>query len=110
MHGQDETRLLGPGLDFLAQANDVRVHRACSGKTLVAPYFLEQTIAAKSFPRMTQKVLKQIEFLRGKIKRLTAARYLATAQIHFDIPKRVTVLLFRNCMGAAKDSLYPGQQ
>src|SRR6266550_1704393 len=110
MHGQDETRLLGLGLDFLAQANDVRIHRARSGKTLVAPYFLEQTIAAERFPGMTQKVLKQIEFLGGKIERLTAARYLATAQIHFDIPKGVTVLLFRNCMGAAKDSLYPGQQ
>src|SRR5438270_1275801 len=110
MHGQDETRLLGLGLDFLAQANDVRIHRARGGKTLVAPYFLEQTIAAESFPGMTEKVLQQIEFLGGKIKRLTAARYLATTQIHFDIPKGVTVLLFRNNVGAAKDSLHPGQQ
>ena len=73
MHGQDEARLLGLGLNFLPQADNVRIHCASCREPVVAPHFLEQTIAAQRFAGMAEEILQQLKLFRGKIKFLAAA-------------------------------------
>src|SRR5207245_9576225 len=91
------------GLYLLPQADNLRIHGARSQKAIVAPDFLEQTIAAEGLPRMAEEVLQQFELLGGEIHRLALARHLATAQIYLDITKRVSVLFFGNGMRTAED-------
>jgi hypothetical protein len=53
--------LLRIRLEFLAQAYQVSVHRACCGIALVAPDFFEQAIAAEHLARMADEVLQQLK-------------------------------------------------
>jgi hypothetical protein len=46
MHRQNEPGFFRLRLDLLAQVHDVRIDRASGWKAIVAPDFLEQTIAA----------------------------------------------------------------
>ena len=86
MHGQDEARFFRFGFHFLPQSNNVRIHRARGGETVVAPHIFQQAIAAQGFARMAKKIFKQLEFLGGKIEFLAPARNLATLQITSTSP------------------------
>jgi hypothetical protein len=55
---ENESRFVRFGLDLLPQVDDVCVNRAGRGKTVIAPHFLEQTIAAKGFALMTKKIFE----------------------------------------------------
>jgi hypothetical protein len=67
--------------------DDVGIDCPGSGKAIISPDFLEQTVAAESFALVAKKVFEQLEFFRGEIKRFAGARNLATAEIHFNIAK-----------------------
>jgi hypothetical protein len=79
VHCENEARFFWLRLDFLSQVDDMRVNRAGSRKSVIAPDFLKQTIAAEGFALMAKKVFQQLEFLGGKIKLFAGARNLATA-------------------------------
>src|SRR6266700_7385684 len=87
VYRENEAGFFRLGLDFLAQMDNMRINRAGSGKSVIAPDFLEQTIAAEGFSLMAKKVFEQLEFLGRKIQLFPGARDLATTQIHFNVTK-----------------------
>src|SRR6185437_3232873 len=59
VHRQKETRLFRLGLEFLAQAHDVRVHRPRGGVALITPHVLQQAVARYGLARVGEKILKE---------------------------------------------------
>src|ERR1700747_2547638 len=53
MHGQKKTRLLRNGFEFLANPDDMSIHRPGCRKVLVSPDLVEQAIAAQRLPGVT---------------------------------------------------------
>src|SRR5271166_3599238 len=84
MHRQDETRIFRLRLNFLPQANNVRVYRSGRRKAVVPPNVLQQPVASQGFARMVEEVLQQLELFRGEVQSLAFARNLATAQVDLD--------------------------
>ena len=68
--GQDQMRFVWFALQLLAQADDVRIHRACGRKAVVAPDVLKKTIPAECFARMAHEIFQELKFLGGELKRL----------------------------------------
>src|SRR5580700_1368584 len=91
MDGEKEARLFGNGFEFLAEANDVGVHRACGGVIVVAPDFIEETVAGERLTGMAEKMFEQLEFLGGKFHGFAGANHLIAAQVHFDVGEGVAV-------------------
>src|ERR1700686_3268769 len=110
VHRQNESRLLRLGFNLLPEANDVCVHRTCSGKAIVSPNILEQPVPAQRLSRMNEEVLQEFELLRREIQRMALARYLATPQIHFDLAERILLVGLGSDSCAAQYGLHPREQ
>src|SRR5438876_3560946 len=110
VHCENEARFFRLGLDFLAQMDNMRINRAGSGKSVIAPDFLKQAISAQGFSLMAKKVFEQLEFLGRKIQLFSGARDLATAQIHFNVTERNPLLFFGYSPRPAQHGLHPGKQ
>src|SRR5262249_1102715 len=77
---------------------------------LIAPPFVEQAIAAERLPGMAQKILQEIELFSGELDGFAAAAHLVSAQVDFDIPESVAILLLREGFGPPQNGSHPGQQ
>src|SRR5689334_881363 len=83
MHGEDEARLLWPGLNLLPQTDDVRIHGASRREADITPNIFEQAITAESLAGMAKKIFEKLELLGGKLEFLSQTRILAT--LHIDL-------------------------
>jgi len=68
MHCEEILRLLGIGLEFLAQTYEMRIHSPGSWKILVSPNLFQKAIATERFAGMTDEILQQLEFFGGNIE------------------------------------------
>src|SRR5215831_1222860 len=84
MHSQKELRLIGDGLQFLAQANDVCIHGASGRVVCISPDLVEQMIAAQGFAAMAEEVFQQLELERREIHRFSSAQHLVVAEVDLD--------------------------
>src|SRR6478736_2067661 len=94
MHGQNETWFFRFGFDLLPQANDVSVYRASGWEAIVAPDFLQQTIAAQALALVANQIFQQLELFGRKLQRLARARDLAISKIDFHVAEGNALLLF----------------
>src|SRR5271167_3151679 len=93
---QNESRFLRLGFDLLPEPDNVRVHRTRGGKAIVSPDILQQPVATQGLSWMDEEILQKLELLGRKLQRMALPRYLATAQIHFDLAEGVLVVRLGN--------------
>src|SRR5580765_3380211 len=88
--GPDVARVLGIGLDVLAQAQDVIVHGERRLVVRVPPRLLEETLARQYLARMMDQVLEQPEFAVGERLAPPRAMHLEPVEVHLDVAEAET--------------------
>src|SRR4030095_4657069 len=81
MHGLDEGRLVGIVLELAAQAQHVGVHRARGREPLVAPHFVEQSLARDDVALVLDQVDEQVKLLARQAELASRARHPPSAPV-----------------------------
>src|SRR6516225_4051941 len=79
--GEDQFGLLRIFLQFLTQAGDMYVHRACKRAHFIAPYLAQEPLPRKNDPGMLHEIAQQFEFTNGKVDRFARARDFDVAMV-----------------------------
>src|SRR6185369_6849947 len=85
MRGQDVHGALGIALEFLAQSQDMRVHRPGRRKLIIAPDLVEQAIPRDHLSLVLHEIAQEIELLAGELDLATCLVDLAPAQAHSHV-------------------------
>src|ERR1700686_2409316 len=83
-HGLEIARVLGVGLDFLADAADVDVDRARSDVGGVAPDGVKKVIAAEHASLVAREIIEQAEFRRSGSNHVSAPSEGHGRMVDFD--------------------------
>src|SRR6185369_8804816 len=82
VRGEDVHGALGIALEFLAQSQDMRVHRPGRRKPIIAPDLVEQAIPRDHLALVLHEVAQEIELLPGELDLPTRLVDLTTPQAH----------------------------
>src|SRR6185369_13460364 len=100
---------LGIALEFLAQSQDMRVHRPGRREVLIAPDLVEQAIPRDHLPLVLHEVAQEIELLAGELDLPTRLVHLAPSQAHPHVAEGELLELLPR-PGAPQDGADPREQ
>jgi len=83
----DELRIVGVGLDLLAQPADLHVDRAIEGRRLAAACLLEQEVARQHAAGVSREGAQEVELAAGQ-RHVFAARIGEAARSDVQLPTR----------------------
>src|SRR4051794_25927762 len=110
VHGEKVLRLLGIGFQLLAQAHEMRVHRARGRIVVITPDLFQQPIAAENFSGVADEVLEQLKLLRRDVDGLAGFENATALQIDLDVGKGVLVHVLGDDRRAPQNGLHARQQ